>query len=272
MTFKLPPHSRREFLKKGAVLGAGVAMGGVSLDAVASSYDPNYQLPGAVAAEPNRDLRDAWIKWHNNGGGRDAFNTRVKERQPDRIRWGYFPREVYERSHVYYILEAKFGMSGQSTGFARSWLVENNPGLGVFRNGCMFFFTDKNYRTARNDFANGIFFSANFNDNEKQALTQMTNYQPLRENLNDHRRFNFALKDYFIDASVNDKERVLQIIQNKRLNQRDELNVYWNLGLFMLSEVKLNNNQFVRHQLGENSFYSKKREKFGFGTASRHFL
>ena len=265
---------RREFLKKGAVIGAGAALGGVSLDALAS-YDPNYKLPGAVAAEPNRDLRDVWFAWHNGGGGRDGLHSDVKARQPERIRWGYFPREVYERSHVYYIVEAKMGRSGQSTRFARDWLVPNNPGLGVFRDGSKFFFTDKDYRKARTAFATGIFFSANFNDGEKQALAQMTNYQPLRENLNEHRRFNWALRDYFEQASVNDKERVLQVIENKRLNTRDELNVYWNLGMYIISEAYMGNRDLaLKMRNDSNLTYRRIRNKnnFNFNTADTNLI
>ena len=132
-----------------------------------------------------------------------------------------------------------------------------------------FFFTDKDYRKARTAFATGIFFSANFNDEEKQALAQMTNYQPLRENLNDHRRFNWALKDYFIDASVNDKERVLQVIENKGLNTRDELNVYWNLGMYILSEYQMRNRDLALIMRNRDTmFYSRKNNKFNFHTAS----
>ena len=80
---------RREFLKKRAVIGAGAALGGMSLDSIASGY----QLPGAVAAEPNTRLQMIWRLYHDTSG-RTALDARNRRDVPQDLRWRNFPRSL----------------------------------------------------------------------------------------------------------------------------------------------------------------------------------
>ena len=256
--------SRRNFLKGVGAVGLTAALGGLPGKAEAS-YDPDYQLPGAVAAEPNPILRDIWEMWHNNGGGTGkGLYGDVKERQPLRL-IRERTRQDMESSHVYYILEAKFGLSRESTKFAKNWLSENNTGLGAFRNGSIRFFEDKNYENAKTEFANAIFFSADFNDNERQVLTQMTGYQPLKDKIENNREFNWALGDYFEKASVNDKERLLQFVENKNLPDKDLLNVYWNLGMYLMRDFLVGNRKET-YNMRKKGNYKELQNKYSFHT------
>jgi len=226
-------------------------------------------LDAAQRYKGGEDLETVWDLW-NDVANPDNRSKAARDQQRKTFLDTQFSDAVKQNSHHYYILEAKMGISHASQQSTDNYLTENNAGLSAFRDGVNLFFIDKNYAQARWAFAHAIILSAKLAESDHQKLFELTG--PIELKLSDNResKFSHTLTDHFVQAEVAEKNAILNLIDTKKLPEKEQLNLHWALGGLIATSNKLEP-EFTESQLyaeNSNSLYLQLKNKFDFATTS----
>jgi len=257
----------RVFLLFPCILAALLSLSSV-VQAAGYSTHPSM-LNAAQRYQGGDELEAVWDLW-NNTANPDNRTKAARTQQRKTFQTTDFSDEVKQHSHHYYILEAKMGLSQQSQKLNDSDLVKSNAGLSAFRDGVIPFFSAKDYKQARWAFTHAIILSAKLAESDHQKLFELTG--PIEIKLSDNResKFSHALTDHFIQAEVAEKNEILNLINTKKLPEKEQLNLHWALGGLIATSNKLEP-AFTESQLyaeNSNSLYLKLKNKFNFATTS----
>lgn len=259
--------SFRVFLLFPCILAALLSLANV-VQAAGYSTHPSM-LDAAQRYQGGDELEAVWDLW-NNTANPDNRTKAARAQQRNAFQTTDFSDEVKQHSHHYYILEAKMGLSQQSQKLTNSDLTKNNAGLAAFRASAKLFFTDKDYTNARWTFAHAIILSAKLAESDHQKLFELIGPIEIKLSDNRERKFSHALTDHFIQAEVTKKNAILDLINTKKLSEKELLNLHWALGGLIATSNKLEP-AFTESQLyaeNANSLYLKLKNKFDFATTS----
>ncbi len=249
-----------------------------------SIIDVYKSLPGAVNADPDGSVIDAWALFHKLN--KKALAENIIFGVHDRTQLGgYMPMRESSNysSHIDWLLTVQMGIMGNVNANSS---FDNNRGLKWYVDGVQRLYTHDNFN-ARQSFANGMFVSAQLGPNDYQRMHNAgvdVDWQPsLDVNGN---ALNLAKK--FVGMDIRNKNLVLNVgIGDKFKNVSGKTdkpfdtttpeyalkNVYFNLGFYILADYNYGNkNESIELRNNHNNFYYNCFKKFKFNTASNGLI
>ncbi|MFW6285926.1 MAG: twin-arginine translocation signal domain-containing protein [Nanoarchaeota archaeon] len=247
------PQGRRDFLKKVGIGAASLWLGNSFFNT--DIAHARKKIPGAIKADPDPSIASAWNIYHNNIYVEYPKHWTAKRRAlmilrmwNDNTGWGAIDQLIHKdtpkSSHAYWLLSTKMGASSKN--IVKSEIL-NNHGLKEFGFGLVHLYKKENV-WARERFANGIFVSANLEQEDYQRLKNIGIPINYRTDLNQEGNAKMLAKQ-FVDTNLQNKENILNVgIGEKFKNVNGNFatmdintpqyalkNVYWNLGFYILA-------------------------------------
>lgn len=275
---------KRTAQKTAAVAGGAIALQampylkavGLGVDEAEAAPKSTYKSPGAIAAEPDERLRHAWRLYHDKKKleymkedpmEEAAIMLRMREEPGPKV-----SDETFNTSFGYRLLLAKMP---RRYGHYPGMVPEENVGLKHFACGVGNLFRQQN-RSARRDFARGIFTSANLGPNDYKTLERL-GIDVKYDKGADMSANALNLANIFVNENLARKERMLRVVADKfkgvkANNAATNWNspeyqmkgVFWNLGFYITSEFAENNDKLATKMRNDHSLsYRRIRKQMG---------